>query len=543
MTLPFTPASAREVTLYYASEYDRLIAAGEIYPFLYPWGSAGAAIVLAYLLIDHRQSPFLRLLRFPVFGLLCTFAAWTVLYCRARNPASAFGVGLISGWSVLWIATILVLNDCQRDFRRIERQGGVFGRSTSEIQANGGPKLASSANGHATETRNGSINRQKPLERDTASSGLAPTQRKGSFTWQPYPTAPFVERLDWVADVFCNFRGVGWNWRISGLPPPPKWVQEQLRDSAGTPLSDEDTYLSRSTGVHRYHTRKDLLRRTARHLVIGYLSLDVLKTVVVHDAYFWTGQHSSPAPSFLPGLIKHSTVLLKSYRLLASLGMVYIALWTIFNLGPAFFCGLLGTEVIGARGEPWMYPDTFGGFRPVLDKGLAGWWGAWWHQTFRAAFEAPTTRILQATGIEKRSRSGKAIAVFVAFFLSGCLHACGSHTQMGDTRPLMGPMRFFLLQACGITAQTLVLDPLTKRTPASFHRFVNFTVVHVWFYYTAPLLVDDFARGGIWLFEPVPISLLRGLGFGAQGDSWVCWWDGLVQWHQGGHWWSTGIAL
>lgn len=192
--------------------------------------------------------------------------------------------------------------------------------------------------------------------------------------------------------------------------------------------------------------------------------------------------------------------------------------------------------------------DMFGSYRAVFDKGLAGWWGGWWHQTFRFAFEAPTMRLLEATGIEKRSTLGRAFGLFIAFFLSGCLHACGSYTQQGDTRPILGPMRFFLLQACGIIAQTLATQGLKRigvidRCPKLICQLGNFVLVHVWLYYTAPLLVDDFAKGGVWLFEPIPLSPLRGLGFGAPDDRFFAWWNGLFWWRSGKHWWDTGIAL
>ncbi|KAK3071071.1 hypothetical protein LTS18_014937, partial [Coniosporium uncinatum] len=125
---------------------------------------------------------------------------------RARNPAAAFGVGLINAWSILWCGTILVWNDAQTDFRRIERLEGSLGQSR--------PKTKKEANGSVK--RNGA----------TASSAqhgtVGPSKRTGKLAWQDYPVSPFIERMDWVADVFCNFRGMGWNWRISGLPPPPK---------------------------------------------------------------------------------------------------------------------------------------------------------------------------------------------------------------------------------------------------------------------------------------------------------------------------------
>lgn len=112
----------------------------------------------------------------------------------------------------------------------------------------------------------------------------------------------------------------------------------------------------------------------------------------------------------------------------------------------------------------------------------------------------------------------------------------------------MGPMRFFLLQPCGILFQMWSVSQLDRRgvrhrTPRVLRQLVNFVYVHVWLYFTAPILVDDFAKGGVWLYEPVVISPLRGLGLGAKDDGWFCWWDGILFWRSGKHWWDTGIGV
>jgi hypothetical protein len=132
------------------------------------------------------------------------------------------------------------------------------------------------------------------------------------------------------------------------------------------------------------------------------------------------------------------------------------------------------------------------------------------------------------------------------------VHACGSWTCWGDeTRPLRGPMCFFLLQGVaifveGAVGQVLRRAGVAAKVPAWAMRVWTFCYVHVWFYFTAHLLCDDFARGGVWLFEPVPISLFRGLGFGAdKRDGWWCWGgvEKVVRWHRGDSWWTTGIAF
>jgi len=217
-------------------------------------------------------------------------------------------------------------------------------------------------------------------------------------------------------------------------------------------------------------------------------------------------------------------------------------------LGPVFFVGILGPKVVGTRGEAWMNPaDMFGDFNHVLDSGLAGWWGAWWHQTFRVTFQQPGDWLVASLGLKQRSITGKLVSTWMAFFLSGVLHASGSYTQLGDTHPFTGPMAFFMLQALGVTVQMTLVQLLksagvTQHVPKSIRRIANLVITIGWLYFTAPLLVDDFARGGIWLFEPVPISIFRGLGLGPKGAGWWCW-DGLVAWRTGKSWWDSGIAL
>lgn len=231
---PGFPTTHHELTAFYHAKYDAGIQEGRYEPFVYPWGTLGAAVVVVYLLIPHRNSPLLRRARFLAFAWIAGFAAYTVRYCRSRNMASAFGTGIISAWSVLWVATILVVNDAQLDFQRIERLEGVHG-SGRKVEQNG---TLTEIKEHRKEEARSITNGPSGGKHVTVSKErhLGPGKRHGDFAWQPYPLLPFIERLDWVLDIFCNFRGMGWNWRISGLPPPPKWVQEQLRENSGSDI-------------------------------------------------------------------------------------------------------------------------------------------------------------------------------------------------------------------------------------------------------------------------------------------------------------------
>ncbi|KAJ4333288.1 hypothetical protein N0V95_009460 [Ascochyta clinopodiicola] len=527
------PRSHHDLIQHYNQQYDASIAAGTFDPFVYPYGAYGAFLVIAYLLIPHQNRPWLKKCRFLVWGILLAFAVYSIRYQRARGAAPALGLGLVHAWSVVYLASILVCNDAQTDFQRIERTEGAFGSDPASSKK----KEENEKEQASTEPRNSNGH---PPE-----SNAGPRDRHGEFAWQPYPLSPFVERVDWVCDLFCNFRGAGWNWRTSALPPPPKWLQSQLhRNSASKPKHSSRIHAGQVT---TYPDRRSLLRANAKRVVTGYLVLDGLKTIMMHDAYFW-GVVSRAPPAYFPFSLLSQHWMVHAYRLLLSMMMVKYALQTIFALAPLVFAGLLGSY-IGARAEPWIYPETWGGFDVVLDRGLAGWWSSWWHQTFRFAFSAPALRICEALRLDRGSVAAKAVQLLTAFALSGVLHACGTYTAAGPTHPLSNAFSFFLLQAAGIFLEVIVSGALRKTgvqtlVPRWVMRAWTFAYVHAWFYYTAHLLCDDFALGGVWLFEPVPVSLFRGLGLGAtRQDGWWCWSGQIVRWHTGKHWWQSGLAF
>ena len=109
-------------------------------------------------------------------------------------------------------------------------------------------------------------------------------------------------------------------------------------------------------------------------------------------------------------------------------------------------------------------------------------------------------------------------------------------------------MFFFLLQAFALFAEALIKQSIRKtgvqnHIPQWLKRGFTFFYVHLWFYHTANLLCDEFATGSVWLFEPIPLSLFRGIGLGTEGDGWWCWSDSGLRWHRGETWWKSGIAL
>ena len=520
------------------TQYDDWISDGKYVPWTYPFGSFGPLFVLAYLLIPHQNSWVLKESRWLVWAFGVGFEIYCILYTRARGSATAYGIGLGSSWYILWFTACLVAYDAQVDFARIEVVEGTAGRIAARYRTR--KKRHAKANGHVTTAK------PVPQEQPDSKGKREMTERNETKrVWQYCNALPILERLDWMLDILTNFRGVAWNWRIPGAMAPPKDVRDQLR---ATETGVCHTIRQKSSPVAtRHFSKAELLRRSIITFIAGYFILDMVKTITIHDPYF-VGYVDAAAPSYLPLFVQASPILTRCYRLLVGLMAVYWALATIFAMGPLVFVGLLGSERIGVRGEAWMYPPEWGSYKSVFDRGLAGWWGVWWHQTFRFAFEAPSQRMLDFLSIEPGSFSGRTIQLFTAFICSGFLHASGSYTSIGETRPLKGPFLFFFLQPIGIIMQMMVSKSMrnagiTGRVPRLARRLTNFAFVHVWMYWTAPLLIEDFAKGGTLLFEPCPISPMRLSGFGLPGDSWWTWKGQFVSWHSGPTWWQSGITV
>ena len=548
----FAPKDHRDVLAQYENAHAAAIKSGVYLPYVYPFNSFGPYLLILYLLLPPSNSKILHYARYPVFAAIVYLSISSIFQCRSSNIAASFGIGLLNGWAILWSATLIIFHDARADFKRLERQGQ---HASADTKALVNEKATSYANGSTAS--DGQHSRARRASKTASSSspqhwssttdvdhGKAPknifANKSGPFAWQSLP-ATLASRVDWTLDLVSNFRGVGWNYQISSLPPLPPFVQRELKQSPSRSSSTS------KTGNRRYDTARSLLRAKIFSFTIAYLALDFLKLTMMRDPYFWS-LTDKLAPTYLPTFITNSSTNTRIYRLLLSLAMIHTTLYAIFVLAPLFFVGILGPKVIGARGEPWMYPDTSGSYSTVFSKGLAGWWGGWWHQTFRFAFEAPTAWLCDNLGWEKGSQKGNILGLCVAFACSACLHASGSLTLWGETRPLRGSATFFLLQPLGILAQMLLASwvknvGVRDRMPQWARGLANFTWTHVWFYYTAPLLCDDFAGGGVWLFEPIPISILRGLGFGLEGQGWWCWTWPWFTWYSSKEWWRSGLAI
>ena len=529
---PLVPESYQEVL---RNRYQLAFQHSTYEPFVWPYRALGPYLLIFYLLVPPSKSQYVYLLRFPVFLAIVYLSAEAILQCRSPLVTMGYGIGLLNAFAILWSATLLIFNDGRADFRRIEGRRMQSGAKGEAPTATGHAIASEHANGEVMitggESDKGTTLRAGPVCTVLSQKGNNVIQaNKGNgnaeYVWQGLPSS-FVHRLDWVTDLVCSFRGPRWSYRISGMTPPPPRVQKSLNNPALKPPTPES-----------HLTRADLIRYNLPRLFILIFLLDGLKTLAMRDPYFWSLGSQVPSPFPHPRLS----------RTLMSAIMIYFSLQGVFVLAPLVFGVLLGPELIGEHSWPWMYTSFFGSIREISKHGLAGAWGRWWHQLFRYAFEQGgefVARILggEAHGWGKKNPRGVFLRTVVAFMLSGTLHACASYTSMLPTKPLR-PWLFFAIQPVGLLGQQAVTSWMRKtgwreRLPWWLREMGNFAFVFIWFYVTGPLVADDFAATGIWLYEPVPFSVFRGLS----GKGWWFWAGTWMSWHSADQWWKSGLAF
>ena len=302
---------------------------------------------------------------------------------------------------------------------------------------------------------------------------------------------------------------------------------------------------STRSGYTRCMTERQLIYSRVSKLAFSYLLLDFLSVFMMKDPYFILGPDTSRVytmPSYLQSLSSWKVLF---YRELLSLAGVWSAILAVFNLSDLvqyFICKF----VFPSRAALWNHASTFGSFSQVLDRGLAGWWGAWWHQSFRLEFLGPLAYLIRKGYVQKGSKQALYVGLLFSFVQSGLMHGAGSLTSVPETK-LWRSMVFFLLQGAGIAVQHKLISWLRRRRvsmPRVTAKAGNLVFTLLWLYVTAPPFIDDLASTGLWLLEPVPISPLRWLGLGHPADHWWRWdMEQLPKLYRPQHWWEIGIAL
>lgn len=517
------------------TNYNLLLStsARKITPFVFTFRLLGPLLLTLYLLIPPTTSKLVFYFRYPLFAFVIYLATQAVWECRSDGPAAGYLIGLTCAWSTLWGATLVIFADARTEFKRIERR--TRSRAKDQGRAEDGREgTFTSAQGGGEKQKLRSRNDTKRITSSTPithSSRQANSQQASSldtssaddstyYVWQSLPPT-FLHRLGWVLDLVSNFRGVGWNHQVLTLPPPPPHVLSTLRPP----------FPQLSLPPANPPSRASFVRSTLIAFPCLYLICDTCKYLTLHDPYFFfypAPPSSSPYP--FPNFARRAI----------SLAATYIALCSLFNASRLVPC-ILGPNTLGGYAEQFRYPTYFGSPAHIATKGLAGLWGDTWHQMFRLAFDSAGNFLAKplGTGWERKTAKGSILRLFTAFFLSGLLHATASYTTIPRSHP-RNAFLFFAVQPVGILAQRLASSYLRRRgwhnrLPVWSRRAGNVAFVFAWCCATGPMISDDFAAVGVWLYEFVPYSVWRG--------EWV-WHNMVAKWYDSpGMWWESGYAM
>ncbi|KAI1661294.1 hypothetical protein F4813DRAFT_347068 [Daldinia decipiens] len=595
----------------YLAKFQEDVSAGTKKPFLVPLSFLGFLFIPIYLAIPHKNRPWLYRARWLVLAFAVAFNFHMILNVSSQNFVSAYAAGFVGAWGIVWNFTLLVWTKPQWEAKRVQirrkRRQQDAKRTRDKEPRVSSPSL--SENGHAAQTTksskreadsadstglesdrckpngNGSAYNRKEMIDGAATPKTSSEKTKLSeeskkllldaipslrkcqnddelvielkkleaeqefeYYWQEYPAnASLWARLDWVFDIASSVRMTGWNWAIPCLPPyhlPPTINGYQL------PLSVVGPQRSKQ-GYTRQLTLKSLfLTRFFRVIIPSYLLVDFCAVHMTADPYFILGpEHSDLAP-LPPHLASLSPVALNAWRnVLSSLGVMFT-----IQLGLAvgtLSLALLppSPQTLRFRSDPWYLPSDYGSFSQVLDRGLPGFWGSWWHQTFRFGFTAPTRWLVTNGYVKPASRAQQTSTIAFAYLQSAFLHAAGSYSTVTTRTKWWLPALFFILTGLGSTLQTwlarTVFGTLVRRMPRWVRRLGNLVFVLGWMWLTNWALVDDFGRCGLWLYDPVPVSIFRWLGYGPTQDRrvWRYGWDFMPKWYWGKHWWDSGFGI
>lgn len=501
---------------------------------------------IIWLAIPHNGRSWLYRARWFIFVLALLVNYEQAARASSNNVGWAVVSGLMSTYGTMLCFQHMILTNPQRDAARIIKVS--FGKYPDRAFAPLGelpPPQPSAKPEYTACPGTAATNPHLKPQSESTASHIVDTpdfDTTSSYIWQRFPSeAPILARLGWAADLVLSFRGAGWSSSISVIPKP--YTSTAIQD--GQPVCVASIPSVTRAGFEYIHSPVSFLRHRLKVLVGACLVLDFLGTFMMKDPYFIFGREKSveyALPWYLAGL---SPWRLEAYRQLFSITGAFWAVAAAYSVADmAHYCVVI--YWCPYRNIPWLYTSAFGSFGEVFDRGLAGLWGSWWHQTFRQQFLGPSAFLLKKGLIRKGTMSGNLVGLLSTFAMSGLLHGMGSLSAVPSTKLWSQPV-FFLLQGVGIILQQQLASILQRTFPVihiTMRRAGNALFTLLWLYATAALFNDDMAAMGLWLLEPVPFSVFRALGFGFPGDA-VWRWDSsyVFRWHSGRHWWQSGIAI
>ncbi|KAL7266714.1 hypothetical protein RUND412_010730 [Rhizina undulata] len=481
------------------------------------------AVALLYVAL---MIPTQRELVAATFIPIIAGVLWRLVQAGSKSPTTGYSIGTFAVFHLYQTLDLLLFSDVRRIFRRIP-----FGPPPSK-------------NGVAVEAKD-AIPALEPgsnsLVKKEGPNGNV--QKEFEFS-EAYPS-DLIPRLLWVSDLTASLRLPGWNRQI--------------------PL----TYLAPTTTPSKH-----LLRLVGRALTIClYIDLLCWYTRTVDRDWFVPAHHalsSAPGPVPYPTLFSSSRpsavspplefpaipesgwertlylVALQTLRTCLAASAMYAAIdgaYTATSILPILAGYLLSVRAPTSSSSAWeiwkyrhlsrdAWPDTFGTLKDGdWSGGIGIFWGRAWHGLFKHVFTAPAAWIIRNCGVERRGLLAQMLRLWIPFVMSGILHLAGNWTNASCG---LGSFRFFLLQPMGILIEAgfvrIYSACVDRRGKERVEKVLKFLWTLAWFVVTSQSFIAEYRYGGLWLSEPVPVSVWRGI----KGEGWWTW--GVAE--DGRGWWS-----
>ncbi|KAF2014406.1 hypothetical protein BU24DRAFT_423362 [Aaosphaeria arxii CBS 175.79] len=233
-----------------------------------------------------------------------------------------------------------------------------------------------------------------------------------AFSWQ---------KLRWTLSLMFNHRGIRWNHQVKNVPAVSTTTKHRFIVGQ---LAKFAVCVCTADLLYEIHQRVNF---TPTNGQVGWVDSKFL--TMRHDDWRW--------------------YILKTYSLAA---LPYFALSMQFALVGA-------VAVLFGISKPQDWPSPFGGVGDM--RTIRSFWGTFWHQQLRHMLTSFTDAFADALGIARGTNVSSYSKLFLAFFISGSFHAL---SQLNMPRPAnitaeecsIGILKFFIWQACAITAEDFV---------------------------------------------------------------------------------------
>jgi hypothetical protein len=503
---------------------NHVIAGPQSWSYFAPFLLLPAAIMVPPSVLTHKQLVYCFLV--PIYA--CVFHAWSVMGCW----------DVVSMDELLWATYILALDDPRTMFTRVQLLPNTP-QSHAAI-ARQGLKEAKSV---ASVTSNGNGHLEKPLSNGNSPAIVSPAEKflSGSrnnkidsstsyiMADEPYPSDLYA-RLIWTINLASSDRLV--------------------RFLTGNKRHDDKQH-------EQPPSRMRFVRELTPLLLTALFFLSFSTLIATYDPFF-TNAHiipiSTPYPptSDLTTKLPYTIIFIHNYispLIVRPLAIGWYA-WSLVTLEFA----LLAPPIVylnyltGFPLDNWCLhtlPAYFGSFTDgVLDNGVRGLWGRFWHPHLKMMVLAPGKVLASLFGVDKKDSKGRkhwlavALPMFTAFVFSGLIHMGLVPPDPAYTRSGLSPWALrlriagvFWMQPVGIAVEMVMATAIKAVVPKRFKnekgqikeedqlvrwtfRTIRLLWVLTWLCCSSPLFAVPFSDLKVW-------SISTGGGY---FPSWLTYW-------------------